>query len=521
MDQGSAIRIPQPGEILDGKYRIEGTLGQGGMAIVLAATHLHLDERVAIKLLLPQWAEEPEFLERFMREGRSAIKIRSEHVVRVLDVGVVDARPYLVMEYLEGSDLDVALAAGGPMPVDGAVDYLLQACEAIAEAHAHGIIHRDLKPANLFLTRRPDGSACVKVLDFGISKMADSARQSHVDRRTTRPSMVMGSPHYMSPEQMQSSADVDERADIWALGAILHELLSGSPPFKGETITALCATILRDPAPPLTMFRADVPPGLESVVLQCLEKDASLRFANVAELAADLAAFGSPAAAVSAERIKRILDGAHAVHHEPTDPWALHAPPSLGNRVHVPNLKDSIAPLPRNRGRVFGYVVGAMALVAVGSGIGYMIVENDRQARAATSRDAIELTSGAVPPPAIPLPASSAPAAPPLAIAPAAPPPAPAPVAAAGPLEGPAAAEIDAKEPARATRPSKRPHRRPSTNRPSAPSASDALPDFPMPAPAYVPSVGADEAPPLPPSAPSATGTPPAPSPDQLFDDRK
>ena len=178
-------QLPLPGEIFDGKYRIERSIGQGAMAVVLEATHLHLQDRVAIKLLLPQWTENADLVERFMREGRAATRIRSEHVVRVFDVGVSDGHPYLVMEYLDGSDLDQLLERDGRVPLATAIDYLLQACEAIAEAHVRGIVHRDLKPANLFLTRRADGSACVKVLDFGISKATDHLSP---DTRTTAPS---------------------------------------------------------------------------------------------------------------------------------------------------------------------------------------------------------------------------------------------------------------------------------------------------------------------------------------------
>jgi len=356
--------IPKKGDVLDGKYRIEELLGQGGMAAVLAATHLHLDERVAIKVLLPQWAEDAELVDRFMREGRAAIKIRSEHVVRVLDVGTSFGRPYLVLEYLQGKDLDALIATKGPLPPSVAVDYLLQACEAIAEAHVSGIIHRDLKPANLFLTHRADGSACVKVLDFGISKVrfGNDGR----DTRVTAPTLVMGSPHYMSPEQMQSARAVDERSDIWALGAILHELIAGLPPFKGDTITALCATILKDPPPPLTTLRSDVPHGLEAVVLRCLEKDPARRYRNVAELAAPLAEFGSSIARASALRIARVLDG--AVDTLGT-PWAV-PPESMS-----PSARTLVTSgYPSRSRRVLGYVVGALVLFAAGSGIGWMIV---------------------------------------------------------------------------------------------------------------------------------------------------
>ncbi|MGO8995846.1 MAG: serine/threonine-protein kinase [Polyangiaceae bacterium] len=369
--------LPQPGEIFDGKYRIERSIGRGNMAVVLEATHLQLQDRVAIKFLLPQWARSPESVERFMREGRAATRIRSEHVVRVFDVGVTGEHPYLVMEFLEGSDLDQVLAESGPLPIPLAVDYLLQACEAIAEAHTRGIVHRDLKPANLFLTRRADASACVKVLDFGISKAPESAS---ADGGATAPTTVMGSPNYMSPEQMLSSTDVDARSDIWSLGAILHELLVKSPPFDGDTFAALSAAVLRDPAPRLESLRADVPPAIEAAVLRCLEKEPSRRFAHVAELAGALAPFGSGSARASAERIARVLDGGTGKISMPiarvTQPRSERAASLLaGTGLH--------AGAPRGGGRALGYVVAAVAFVGIGSGIAWMVVRNDRALRAA------------------------------------------------------------------------------------------------------------------------------------------
>jgi eukaryotic-like serine/threonine-protein kinase len=303
-----AAAIPDIGTILDGKFRIDGVLGNGGMAVVLAATHLQLEQRVAIKLLLPECAENPEVVSRFLVEGRAASKIRSEHVVRVIDVGVDGERPYLVMEYLDGVDLNALIARDGPLPSALAIDYVLQACEAIAEAHVSGIIHRDLKPANLFLTHRADGAASVKVLDFGISKIL-RPRNSGLAAHETSPLLLMGSPHYMSPEQMKSARSVDQRSDLWSLGAILHELVAGTPPFDGSTITALCAAIMTEEPPALSSLRGDLAPELDAVVRRCLEKEPADRFANVAEFAAALAPLGSEAARDSALCIARVLDG--------------------------------------------------------------------------------------------------------------------------------------------------------------------------------------------------------------------
>ncbi len=295
------------GAILAGKYRVERVLGQGGMGVVLAGWHLQLEERVAIKLMLPGAAMSEDAVARFLREARAAAKIQSEHIARVWDVGTLEnGQPYMVMQYLEGSDLSGVLASRGALPVDEAADYLLQACEAIAEAHSLGIVHRDLKPGNLFLATRRDGSVNVKVLDFGISKVTGSAK-SDSDGAKTRTSALMGSPLYMSPEQMTSPRDVDARSDVWALGVILFELVTGKPPFDAETLPQVCSLILSAPAPSLRERRPDVPHDLEAVISRCLEKSADRRYASVAEFARALSAFATRRSHLSVERISRVL----------------------------------------------------------------------------------------------------------------------------------------------------------------------------------------------------------------------
>ena len=298
--------IPRVGEIFAEKYRIESVLGLGGMGIVLAATHIHLEERVAIKLLLPAIAENPEYVARFLREGRAAIKIRSEHVGRMIDVGKpAVGPPYLVMEHLLGTDLSNVLEARGPLPIAQAVDYLLQAGEALAEAHSMGTVHRDLKPGNLFLTTRPDGTECVKVLDFGISKVAEGITPS-ADYSMTKSTTLMGSPIYMSPEQLRSLRSVDHRTDIWALGVILFEMLCGKPPFEGDTLPDLSVKIIVTEPPLLRSKRPDAPATLEAIISRCLEKEVGKRVADIAELATLLAPFGSFTAAGSLERILKV-----------------------------------------------------------------------------------------------------------------------------------------------------------------------------------------------------------------------
>src|SRR5580698_3505987 len=243
----NADLIPAIDDVLADKYRIERELGRGGMGIVVSATHLQLEERVAIKFLLPELAHDPTLVARFLREGRSAIKIRSEHVVRVLDVGTLPGgTPYMVMEYLEGKNFEELLEDQGRVPVELAIDHLLQATEALAEAHALGMIHRDLKPANLFLAHRADGSPCVKVLDFGITKVTDAKDVSNFD--ATKTSIVMGSPRYMSPEQMRSARAIDARADICAFGLFLHQLILGLSPFRGSAMPGVVAWIAQCPA---------------------------------------------------------------------------------------------------------------------------------------------------------------------------------------------------------------------------------------------------------------------------------
>jgi serine/threonine protein kinase len=279
------------GNILAGKYRVDKILGRGGMGIVVAATHLELETSVAIKLLLPEVRGNQEVVTRFAREARAAAQIKSEYVARTLDVGKLDSGcPYIVMEYLEGADLSQRLAQQGPLPIPEAIRLILQACDALAEAHALGIIHRDLKPSNLFVTRRRDGTEVAKMLDFGISKLSPTGGTGP-DLSMTRTTSVMGSPLYMSPEQLVSSRNVDPRSDIWALGVTLYEALAGLPPFGGETLPELITRVMTQPAPPLSSLRPDAPAQLEAVIMRCLAKEPAARYQSVGELAAALLPF--------------------------------------------------------------------------------------------------------------------------------------------------------------------------------------------------------------------------------------
>jgi hypothetical protein len=287
------------GALLAGKYRVDRVIGRGGMGVVVGATHVHLQQPVALKFLLPEMVHHPETVERFVREARASAQLRSEHVCRVADVGAFESgAPYIVMELLDGSDL-ASLIAHGPMPVQRAADHVLQACVGVAEAHALGIVHRDLKPANLFLTRRPDGTPLIKVLDFGIAKA-----QGDQSFGLTQTSAMLGSPGYMSPEQLRSPRDVDARSDVWSFGVILYELVSGRPPFTGETLTDIALRITMDPPPPLV---GRMPQGFEQLVNRCLTKDRAQRYPDLANLAHALAVYAGPGGWELAGAVSRML----------------------------------------------------------------------------------------------------------------------------------------------------------------------------------------------------------------------
>jgi len=295
----------QVGELVADKYRVEEIIAAGGMGVVVGAQHVQLGQRFAIKFLLSD-AEHEAAVERFLREARAAARIDSSHVCRVFDCGTLpDGTPYMVMEHLVGHDLGQELKNRGPLPVSEAADLILQAIEGIAEAHAVGVVHRDLKPTNLFLYQKSGRPREVKVLDFGISKLA--ATEENVEEDLTSTSTMLGSPRYMSPEQVQNAKNVDARTDIWSLGVILYQLLDGATPFAGATMGETLGKVLLHAPPSIRSRRSDVPEGLASVVERCLMRDRERRYRNVAELALSLAPFGSAASQPSVQRITALL----------------------------------------------------------------------------------------------------------------------------------------------------------------------------------------------------------------------
>jgi tetratricopeptide (TPR) repeat protein/tRNA A-37 threonylcarbamoyl transferase component Bud32/TolB-like protein len=320
---GAAV---QEGDVLSAKYRVDGVIGQGGMGVVFAATHLQLQTRVVLKVIRPDRERQPGAAVRLLREARASARLAGEHVVRVMDVGTLaTGAPFIVMERLEGRDLGAELRAEGALGVADAVEYVLQACEAVAQAHAAGIIHRDLKPSNLFLTRRSDGSPCVKVLDFGIAKALDAGEDGE-DPSLTSSRAALGSPMYMSPEQIRGPRDVDARADVWALGLILFELLTQARPFGGDSAAARLAATAADPPVPLRKLLPDASAALETAILGCLEKDPSRRTPSVAALARALAPFAPPRAAGSIERVEATLRAPAAKRDESLGPRAGRRP---------------------------------------------------------------------------------------------------------------------------------------------------------------------------------------------------
>jgi eukaryotic-like serine/threonine-protein kinase len=398
-----------------GRYVVEATIGMGGMGIVVAARHEQLDELVAIKLLHHKATKDSVQVERFIREARAIVRIKSEHVVRVLDVGAdeVTGAPFIVMEYLPGRDIGHILSEHGPMPVPMAVDYIIQICEAVAAAHMLGIIHRDLKPSNFFVTQRTDGSPLVKVLDFGISK---AGRQDGApDPRLTETQAVFGSPTYMSPEQIRSSKNVDPRSDVWSLGVALFEMLTGKLPFIADNVPGLLASVVADAPFRVSSFVPDVPPDLEMIVLACLEKDPAARIGSAAELAARLAPYATADGAHLAVRIDRIARGIMSSSQSFPPPGSGSAPklaplpplsrPSAPAVVFGQTGTDLSATGPRVNDRPHGsglrsiaMIAGALAIIACSVVAVLYISRRDRDDRAARGPESAPVAAVSPPP---------------------------------------------------------------------------------------------------------------------------
>lgn len=371
---------PLTGELLDGKYLVGRVIGEGAVGVVYEARDVELDEAVVIEGLRPEMLADEAMVRRFAREARAAATIESEYVATIRGVGATpDGAPFLVMEHLDGKDLGSIVSEAGPLAPRTAVEYALQVCEALAVAHAKGIVHRAIEPENLLLTERAGGRKAVKVLDFGISKAAPRARSVN----------LMGTPLYMSPEQVRVTDSVDVRSDVWSLGMVLYEMLAGQPAFDGQSVTEICAQILEAEPRPMELLRDDLPSGLVEVVARCLQKDVTMRYQNVAELALALMPFGPKRGRLNVERAVAALQGAGQL---PADmPVNSTMPPAPSDFMYTPIPKGTPVPTdiavlttPSNipsaypsrpvstyalpaekRTSPFGIILGVLAVVAV------------------------------------------------------------------------------------------------------------------------------------------------------------
>jgi serine/threonine-protein kinase len=444
---------PLLGCVLQGRYRIKRQLGQGGMGAVYEGEHLLIGNPVAVKVLHAKHAADPAIIERFRREAQATTLIRHHHIVGVLDLGQLDdGSLYLVMEHLDGRDWSSDLSNEGPQPVAKVVHILSQVCDALGAAHEAGIVHRDIKPDNIFLIRRSGDPNFVKVLDFGISKIREGA--GPIEPSKTQTGTAIGTPYYMAPEQVQGKKDIDARTDIYAMGIVLFQALTGQYPFDAETYPMLVMNIVMQPVPQLSAYRPDLPRELQRVLERMVAKDRALRFSSVQDVKTALAPFAQvadrPESALSAPR------------------------PPLGIPLESEVRAVSVQPdaMPRRSVSVAALAVGMLGLVLAGAVTGATIAlwpESETQRSVAPTvseeplrpREPSDRTAMPITVPADPIGA-------PQAIIPAPPPPA----SQSATTERDTSADPSTPEPDRATRRMRREvrlHRTPET-RPLAPT---------------------------------------------------
>lgn len=389
------------GMVIGGKYRVEREIGRGGFGLVVRAVHLQLHQPVAIKILTEgegadvDWNQDAQ---RFRREAQATATLRGEHVVRILDVDALESgAPYIVMEYLEGQTLHHATHSRGPLSVREAVDIAVQTCAALAEAHSAGIVHRDLKPANVFLAKAAQGASVVKVLDFGVSKMAGSGN-SHA---LTRTGAVIGTVAYMAPEQMLDAKRVDGRADLWSVGQILYEALTKQLPFGPQAAPTLVNSILTKPATPITTVRPDVPPQLEAILMRCFEKEAERRWQTASELGMALAQLGTPASRPAVEYLFRAPPPSGAAAPGPNPPARIsrHTNPIPIQVKPPPSMLPLVA--------VFALLTVALGVIAL-----VVFMRSDAPPPRTTATATPAASFPPAPPIPVPVPVSSATVAP-------------------------------------------------------------------------------------------------------------
>lgn len=382
-----SMALPKAGELIcRERYEVVHVIGEGGMGVVVEGLHLALRRRVAIKLLKQDQLIDPDSLERFRRETRALSALTSENVARVLDADVTeDGTPVMVMEFLAGHDLARELSSRGALPIAEGVDWLLQACAGVAAAHACGIVHRDLKPSNLHLAEHGE-TRTLKVLDFGIAKLFTEKAEA------TSTSMVMGTPNYMSPEQLLSSKKVDARTDIWSLAVVLYRILSGAFPFHADGTTALAVAIATAEPIPLSKRRADVPPALEAAIARALAKDRNERFATVTDFAASLRPFSSKAGVAPSSRVARPRKARDVSPRE----TARDAGPVAGTAPTVKELASRPVPL-------YVLPVVSVSSALVGALLMYALLHDPSQEPVARGVGAAQPSRTAAPPSYAPL----------------------------------------------------------------------------------------------------------------------
>jgi serine/threonine-protein kinase len=364
--------LPPPGTLLLGRYRVERLLGAGGMGAVLLAHHVLLDQWVALKLLHAGAQNDPEKVTRFFNEARAAARIQGDHIVRVYDVGQLeDGRPYMCMEHLQGCDLGQWMRSSGPLSVPAVVATLIDAGDALAQAHAMGVVHRDLKPSNLYLAEQADGARTLKVLDFGIAKMQPEGDNAELTTTGT----IMGTPAYMAPEQMRSSRRTDHRADIWALGVIAFELLSRKRPFAGDSLGDILFSIAERPAVSLDTLVPEVPPELASIIARCLEREPDRRFDSILELLAALEPFAPPGHTESPRRKRHVVAAPGKSHERISDAFVSAPTAHDSSSRSAPRMDPNGSVGPSSRSSSFkversrfgaGAALATVAFVAVG-----------------------------------------------------------------------------------------------------------------------------------------------------------